>query len=69
MSNFENERGFDPINWPVKKAIDLTPTWSSILPLLLHSVQITSKNKFVVEELERMAMAADKYNELMRNKK
>lgn len=44
--------------------IDLTPTWRSILPMLLAGIQDGNAvgKKIAIEELRRMAEAADLYN-------
>lgn len=48
------------------EAIDMTPTWESLLPILFENLQ--SKNRTVVDnakaEITRMAKAVDKYNKL-----
>lgn len=45
------------------KTIDLTPTWSEILPALLnmHKSESELGHKVAVEELTKMAKLADKY--------
>lgn len=40
--------------------IKITPTWQSILPLLIMGIR--EGNSIALEELERMAQAADAYN-------
>ena len=49
----------------MKQTIDLTPTWSNILPLLILGIQ-EGDYKTAKEELERMAAIADKYVEQMK---
>lgn len=46
-----------------KMVIDMTPTWSGILPALLASVEdgTPEGRKIAIDELERMARIADKY--------
>lgn len=53
------------------ETIDITPTWSGILPaLLLTLAQGTDKGqKIAIEELERMAKLADKYVALKEGEK
>ena len=48
------------------ETIDLTPTWSGILPGLLAVIENgTGEGRQMARvELARMAQAADKYNEL-----
>lgn len=48
------------------ETIDLTPTWSGILPGLLAVIEngTGEGRRLAREELARMAQAADKYNEL-----
>jgi tryptophanase len=47
----------------VIRTIDVTPTWESILPILLMTIENgTSRGrKVAIEELTRMAQIADKY--------
>lgn len=49
---------------PVRQAgfIDLTPTWSAILPLLLEGFEngTPESRGFAIEELKRMALLADR---------
>jgi len=52
---------------PIKKqvgTIDMTPTWRAILPYLLLGVENGNAEgrKIAIEELQRMADAADAYN-------
>ena len=44
--------------------IDLTPTWREVLPALLALVENPITRQDGLDELVRMANAADKYNEL-----
>jgi hypothetical protein len=44
--------------------IDLTPTWRGVLPALLALVENPITRQDGLDELVRMANAADKYNEL-----
>jgi len=46
------------------KTIDLTPTWRGVLPALLALVENPITRQDGIDELLRMANAADKYNEL-----
>ena len=46
------------------KTIDLTPTWREVLPALLALVENPITRQDGLDELVRMANAADKYNEL-----
>jgi hypothetical protein len=46
------------------KTIDLTPTWRGVLPALLTLVENPITRQDGLDELVRMANAADKYNEL-----
>ena len=50
------------------KTIDMTPTWSDILPLLLELTQNSNTYKDAAFELARMAKLADAYNESQKNK-
>jgi len=45
--------------------IDLTPTWRGILPALLALVENPITRQDGLDELARMADAADKYNDLV----
>lgn len=47
------------------KKIDLTPTWESILPVLLESA--AKGNQDSIEELKRMAKLADGYARLVKS--
>lgn len=51
------------------ETIDLTPTWKQILPALLLILDRGSKQgrDSAIEELNRMAEAADAWNESVRN--
>jgi len=46
--------------------VNVTPTWSSIVNLLIHQIENgrCEARKAAVEELKRMAEAADLYNQL-----
>jgi hypothetical protein len=48
--------------------IDLTPLWSGILPALIAVLQTGGDEgrKMAIDELYRMAEAADNYNESVR---
>jgi hypothetical protein len=48
--------------------IDLTPLWSGILPALIAVLQTGSAEgrKLAIDELYRMAEAADAYNETIK---
>jgi hypothetical protein len=52
------------------KTINLTPSWESILPLMLVCIENKelrqSSRVELHEEFRRMAEAADKYNEMQR---
>ena len=50
------------------KTIDMTPTWSDILPILLRLVQNHNTYEDAVIELTRMAKLADAYIESQKNK-
>jgi hypothetical protein len=45
------------------QTVDITPTWSEILPsiLILHKSQSQNARELAVSELERMARLADKW--------
>ena len=45
------------------KTIDMTPTWSAILPLLLELTKNPNTYKDAVFEMARMAKLADAYIE------
>jgi hypothetical protein len=45
------------------KTIDVTPTWTAILPILLEFLKTPQNRESAVQELRRMADAADKWNE------
>jgi hypothetical protein len=47
------------------QTVDLTPTWRGILPALLALVENPITRQDGLDELARMANAADKYNELV----
>lgn len=51
---------------PIKTAgtIDMTPTWSALLPMFVAALQHGSDEgrKIAREELQRMAQAADHWN-------
>lgn len=46
--------------------IDITPTWVGILPALIAVIRDGSPEgrKYAIAELERMADAADRFNQL-----
>lgn len=47
------------------KTIDMTPTWESLAPVLAHVLQYSeskSAKEGIMEELTKMAKAADKWN-------
>lgn len=48
---------------PNLRMIDLQPTWTQVLPLLITALQQATPagQRMAVEELERMAKAADHY--------
>lgn len=50
--------------------IDMTPTWVSLLPLMLiaYTEGTPEGRKIAGEELKRMAQIADAYNELQKDK-
>lgn len=50
------------------QTIDVTPTWRAMLPALLALVDNPSTHREAVEELGRMAEAADKWNTHVREK-
>ena len=50
------------------QTIDVTPTWRAMLPALLALVDNPSTHREAVEELCRMAEAADKWNTHVREK-
>lgn len=55
-----------------KKTIDVTPKWEGLLPalLILWSTGLTAKTRQdAKEELKNMARAADRYNELQKNRR
>ena len=46
------------------KSVDVTPTWESILPLLLDLYERKNDNTaFILSQFMNMARAADKWNE------
>ena len=47
------------------QTVDLTPTWRGILPALPALVENPITRQDGLDELARMANAADKYNELV----
>lgn len=51
------------------KTIDITPTWKSILPILIAGIKdgTCEGRQIAIEELARMAEAADKYNESVKS--
>ena len=46
------------------KTIDLTPTWRGILPALLALLENPDTQRDALDELSKMALAADRYNEM-----
>lgn len=54
-----------------KKTLDLTPTWTAVLPLLLEALEKgTEEGKDIArDELKNMAKAADQWNDHVRNAK
>ena len=46
------------------KTIDLTPTWRGILPALLALLENPATQRDALDELSKMALAADRYNEM-----
>jgi hypothetical protein len=48
------------------KAIDMTPTWESLLPLIFDSIESKNPERAdpIKKEVTRMAKALDRYNEL-----
>ena len=51
-----------------KETIDCTPTWESLLPLMLHIIKTGKDKKNILgieKEFLRMAKAADAYNKLI----
>lgn len=44
------------------KTVDLTPTWRDLLPALLALVEMDGTRQVALDELSRMAMAADQWN-------
>lgn len=48
------------------ETIEITPTWSAVLPILLAAIENGTDHgrRMAREELARMAQAADKYNEV-----
>ena len=46
------------------KTINCTPTWEGLLPAIIHLIESggPSAKKIAIEELEKMARAADLYN-------
>ena len=51
------------------KVIDLTPTWSALLPAFIAVLEQGTPNgkQMVIEELRRMASAADRLNEIAKS--
>lgn len=48
------------------KTVDLTPTWREILPALLALLEMGETRQVALDELSRMAQAADSWNEMAR---
>ena len=48
-----------------QETINCTPTWESLLPAIIHLIESggPSAKKIAIEELQKMAQAADLYNE------
>jgi hypothetical protein len=67
----ESDATYVPRGGKVVETIDLTPTWSGLLPLFLTAMEIgTDDAKSAARtELERMAKLADAYVESMREAK
>lgn len=53
---------------PVVGRVDLTPTWSALVNLYIHAVRdgTPEANIAAREELNRMALAADRYQALVK---
>lgn len=45
------------------RTVDLTPTWSELVPLLAAMIQTPETRVTALEEMRRMAEAADRWNE------
>lgn len=63
MANTENNQA-QAASGETVTVIDLTPTWTDILPLMILSVKNTpiARGGDIIKEFERMAEAADKWN-------
>jgi len=51
------------------KTIDVTPTWSGIMPILVelaNNAETVESRRVAMDELRTMASLADKYNELVK---
>lgn len=59
-----------PLKRPAE-TIDITPSWRGILPLLVALIENSNEEgrATALEELGRMAAAADAYNELVEAKR
>lgn len=54
-----------PTGLPAMTTIDLTPTWSGLLPVMVHVLQHSeseSSKRDIADELNKMARAADRWN-------
>jgi hypothetical protein len=54
------------MNNTAPRTIDCTPTWSSILPILIELVNKSRTRKDATIELDRMAKMADAYIAMMK---
>jgi hypothetical protein len=54
---------------PAVRTIDVTPTWRAIVPILLMGIENGNADgrKIAMEEIYRMADAADAFNKLPRS--
>jgi hypothetical protein len=52
-----------------KQTFDCTPTWQALLPAIISLIESGGPNASQVakEELQKMAVAADKYNSLVKS--
>jgi hypothetical protein len=54
-----------PTRLPAMQTIDMTPTWSGLLPVMVHILQHSeseSSKRDIADELTKMARAADRWN-------
>lgn len=51
------------------RTIDITPTWTEILPLLIALVKSPKTQKIAEADLAKMAQAADNWNEHVKSLK